>query len=94
MNARFGVLARTATGRGVSHQRCRRDCAALSNGAACQSTVSNPARPPWSAFGPLFTTRVYVAPSRVKRPFAIRLPYRPTIAPKCGVLRSEPAMLS
>lgn len=43
---------------------------------------ANPPRPPWRLLGPLFTGSLWVTPSRVNRPPAMRLPYLPTTAPK------------
>jgi len=62
------------------------------NGAAAQRYASQPRVPPWSAAWCVASlcASVYVWPSSVKTPCAMRLPKRPMIAPKYGSVRSQP----
>jgi hypothetical protein len=53
--------------------------------SAFHTFLSKPVVPPCNAFSPSLTGIWYVVPSSVNRPFAIRLPKRPMVAPKYGL---------
>ncbi len=63
-------------------------------GLSLQTTLSNPLIPPCRWFSLSLRASEYATPSSVNVPLPIRLPYRPTIAPKYGVVFRYPSRLS